>query len=285
MTPPTAPTAPVSLLLVGAAGRMGRAIARLALVGDPPGLSILAAFDRPDVPGIGTDVAALSGLPPCGVPLSSADGFATFLSSPLPPRTVVVDFSSPDSVRDRLPAIASARVPWVVGTTGIPPVTQALLDGLPSAVLQAANMSLGVNLLRSLVALAASALKDRGFDCEIVERHHRLKKDAPSGTALFLGQAVADSYGWSLPETAVHGRSGLPGPRPGREIGFHAVRGGDILGDHSVLFAASGELLELSHRITSRDTLARGALLAALFLAGKTSGHYSMNDVLGIPSP
>ena len=143
-------------------------------------------------------------------------------------------------------------------------------------------MSVGVNLLFALVGQAARALQGRGYDCEIIERHHRRKKDAPSGTALYLGEAAAHGFGWNLQDVAVDGRSGLPGERPAREIGFHAVRGGDIVGDHTVLFAADGECIELSHRATSRDTLAIGALRAAAWLPGRAPALYGMGDVLGL---
>ena len=149
-------------------------------------------------------------------------------------------------------------------------------------VVLSANMSVGVNLLHALVAQAARVLRGRGYDCEIVERHHRRKKDAPSGTALYLGEAAAQGFGWNLADVAVDGRSGLPGERPEKQIGFHAVRGGDLVGDHTVLFAADGECLELSHRATSRDTLAIGALRAAAWLPGRAPGLYGMRDVLGL---
>ena len=125
-------------------------------------------------------------------------------------------------------------------------------------------------------------MKGRGYDCEIIERHHRRKKDAPSGTALFLGEAAAKGFGWSLKDVAVDGRSGLAGERPEKQIGFHAVRGGDIVGDHTVLFAADGECVEISHRATSRDTLALGALRAAAWLPGHAPRLYGMGDVLGL---
>ena len=143
-------------------------------------------------------------------------------------------------------------------------------------------MSMGVNLLFSLVQKAAEALKDKGYDVEIIERHHRRKKDSPSGTALGLGEAAAAGFGWDLKKVAVHGRDGLVGERPAEQIGFHAVRGGDIIGDHTVLFAADGECVELSHRATSRDTFAIGALRAAAWAASQKAGLYTMRDVLGV---
>ena len=144
------------------------------------------------------------------------------------------------------------------------------------------NMSLGINLLCNLVEAGARALKSKGYDIEVLERHHNQKKDSPSGTALMLGRAAAEGYGWNLKDVQVDGRTGLPGERPEQEIGFHAIRGGDIVGDHTVMLAGMGELLELSHRATSRDVFAIGALQAAAWVAGKEARLYSMKDVLGL---
>ena len=271
--------APARLLLIGAAGRMGQAIARLCSAGAAPGLRIVAALDRPDSPLAGQDVGAAAGAPPLGVPVT-ADLDAALAAG----ADVAVDFSFHAATAAAAPKLAAARLPWVVGTTGLGDADKAAVEAAARAipVVLAANMSVGVNLLFALVEQAARALAGRGYDCEITERHHRRKKDAPSGTALFLGEAAAQGYGWSLPDVAVDGRSVLPGARPEREIGFHAVRGGDIVGDHTVLFAADGECLELSHRATSRDTLAIGALRAAAWLPGRPPALYGMRDVLGL---
>jgi 4-hydroxy-tetrahydrodipicolinate reductase len=141
-------------------------------------------------------------------------------------------------------------------------------------------MSMGINLLCHLVEIGARSLKGKGYDIEVLESHHNLKKDSPSGTALMLGQAAADGYDWNLKEVQVDGRTGLPGERPEKEIGFHAIRGGDIVGDHTVMMAGVGELLELSHRATSRDVFAIGALQAALWVAGKDAKLYTMKDAM-----
>ena len=274
-------SAPAPVLLVGAAGRMGRAIARLLAEGAEPSLRLAAALDRPDCPDIGADMGALAGTPPAGIPL--ADDFDAAVRDASP--AVAVDFSFHAASAALAPRIAAAGIPWVVGTTGLTPDEQsAVRDAAQKIpVVQAANMSVGINLLEALVRQAALALRGRGYDCEIIERHHRHKKDAPSGTALFLGKAAAESYGWSLPDVATDGRSGLVGERPAEQIGFHAVRGGGFVGDHTVLFAADGECLELTHRATSRDTLALGAIRAAAWLAaGRAPGLYGMADVLGL---
>ena len=267
------------ILLMGAAGRMGQAITRLLVGGALPGFELGAAIDRADSPLAGQDMGAAAGGRPLGVPVS-ADLAAALAARP----DVAIDFSFHAASAAAAPALAAAAVPWVVGTTGLDDAEKAAItraaEKIP--VVLASNMSLGVNLLFALVEQAARALRDRGYDCEIVERHHRRKKDAPSGTALFLGEAAARGFGWNLKDVAVDGRSGLPGERPEKEIGFHAVRGGDIVGDHTVLFAADGECLELAHRATSRDTLARGALRAAAWLPGRAPALYGMGDVLGL---
>jgi 4-hydroxy-tetrahydrodipicolinate reductase len=172
----------------------------------------------------------------------------------------------------------------VIGTTGLTPDEKKVIDQAAAKIpiVLAPNMSLGVNLLLSLVQKAAEVLKGKGYDIEIIERHHRRKKDAPSGTAIGLGEAAAKGFGWDLKRVSVHGREGLVGERPVEQIGFHAIRGGDLIGDHTVLFAADGECIELSHRATSREALALGALRAAVWVAGRKAALYSMRDVLGV---
>jgi 4-hydroxy-tetrahydrodipicolinate reductase len=267
------------VLLIGAAGRMGQAITRLLAAGSIPGLELAAAVDRPDSPLIGQDAGTAAGAKALGIRISG-DLAAALAARP----DVAVDFSFHAASAAAAPRMAAAGVPWIVGTTGLDEAEKAAIAKAAQTipVVLASNMSVGVNLLFVLVEQAARALKGRGYDCEIVERHHRRKKDSPSGTALSLGEAAAKGYGWSLKETAVDGRSGLPGERPEKEIGFHAVRGGDIVGDHTVLFAADGECIELSHRATSRDTLALGALRAAAWLPGRAPALYGMRDVLGL---
>ena len=271
--------APRKVLIVGAGGRMGLAMARLIAQRAVPGLELVAAVDRAGAPLLGQDAGVAAGVPALGVVLG-ADLAAGLAARP----DVAVDFSSPSATAATAAEVAAAGVPWVVGTTGLGAAEQAAVAQAARKipVVLSANMSLGVNLLYALVAQAARALAGLRYDCEIVERHHRRKKDAPSGTALFLGQAAARGYGWNLKDVAVDGRSGLVGERPERQIGFHAVRGGDLVGDHAVLFAADGECVELSHRATSRDTLALGALRAAAWIPGRAPALYGMRDVLGL---
>jgi len=271
--------APVKLLLLGAGGRMGQAITRLAAGGMDPGFEVTAAVDRPDSPLLGQDIGTAAGTKALGVPVT-ADLDAALAAG----ADVAVDFTFHAVSAAAAPRVAAAGVPWVVGTTGLAPAEREAIVAAAQAVpvVLAANMSVGINLLHVLVEQAARALAGRGYDCEIIERHHRRKKDSPSGTALFLGEAAAAGYGWDLKDTAVDGRSGLVGERPEKEIGFHAIRGGDIVGEHTVLFAADGECLELSHRATSRDILARGALRAAAWIPGRAPALYGMRDVLGL---
>jgi 4-hydroxy-tetrahydrodipicolinate reductase len=197
---------------------------------------------------------------------------------------VLVDFTFHAATVEHARHAAELKKAMVIGTTGLSEDEEALLrtsaESIP--IVYAPNMSMGINLLFLLVEQTAAALKDAGYDIEIVERHHRLKKDAPSGTALGLGRAAAKGAGWDLDDVAVHGREGHTGERTAEEIGFHAVRGGDIVGDHTVLFASEGECVELSHRATTRDTFAIGALRAAKWVVGQTPGLYSMQDVLGL---
>ena len=267
------------VLLIGAAGRMGQTLARLLAGGSFPGLALAAAVDRPDSPLIGQDAGSAAGAQALGVKISGDLDAALAAGA-----GVAVDFSFHAASAAAAPRMAAAGLPWIVGTTGLDEAEKAAIAAAARKipVVLAANMSVGVNLLYALVEQAARALKGRGYDCEIIERHHRRKKDAPSGTALFLGEAAAAGFGWNLQETAIDGRSGLPGERPEKQIGFHAIRGGDIVGDHTVLFAADGECVELSHRATSRDTLAIGALRAAAWLPGRPPALYGMRDVLGL---
>ena len=270
------------VLIVGAGGRMGLAMARLIAQRAVPGLELVAAVDRAGAPLLGQDAGVAAGVPALGVVLG-ADLAAALAARP----DVAVDFSSPSATAATAAQVAAAGVPWVVGTTGLGAAEQAAVAQAARKipVVLSANMSLGVNLLYALVAQAARTLAGLRYDCEIIERHHRRKKDAPSGTALYLGEAAAQGFGWNLKDVAVDGRTGIPGERPEKEIGFHAVRGGDIVGDHTVLFAADGECIELSHRATSRDTLALGALRAAAWLPGRAPALYGMRDVLGLTAP
>jgi len=260
------------IVILGAGGRMGQAITRCLGAGAVPGLVLAGAVDRSEHPGMGSEVAP-------GVVLTSD------LDGVLANADVVIDFSSHQATSGNAEKLAAAGKAWVIGTTGLSADETASVEAAAKTipVVMAPNMSLGVNLLFVLLEQAARALKEKGYDVEIVERHHRLKKDAPSGTALGLGRAVAKGLEWNLDEVAVDGRSGISEDiRPYKQIGFHAVRAGDFVGDHTVIFATGGESIEFSHRATSRDTFAIGALRAAAWVSGKPAGFYTMQDVLGL---
>ena len=196
---------------------------------------------------------------------------------------VFADFSAPDALDQNLESARAANRPILIGTTGLSATHQALIDSASAeiAVLQAANTSLGVNLLAHLVREAAVRLGD-DWDIEIAEMHHRMKADAPSGTALMLGRAAADGRGVDLDTVSDRARDGITGPRTAGHIGFAALRGGTVAGEHQVIFATEGERIELGHRAESRAIFAHGALAAARWLAGKPAGRYTMADVLGL---
>lgn len=266
------------VVIVGAGGRMGRALVRCLRAGVVPDLELAGAVDLWDHPERGRDVGLLAGCGESGIALTCD------LKPLLTVADVIVDFSAHKGTAGNAPRVAEAGKALVSGTTGLEPEEKRALEEAAKRipVVWSPNMSVGMNLLFALVEQAAAILKDKGYDCEIVERHHRHKKDAPSGSALRLGEAVARGFAWDLGQTVQHGRHGNVGERPARQIGFHAVRGGDIVGDHTVLFAAEGELLELSHRATSRDAFAAGALRAASWVVGQKPGLYSMRDVLNV---
>ena len=259
------------LAINGACGRMGQRL--VALAKDDPELAVVAAVDSPNNPHVGRDAGELAGVGPIGVPVTG--------ELPLSIRPhCVVDFSAPPGTMAVLGTCASRKLPLVVATTGHTDAQRREIEAAAhdTALLYAPNMSLVVNLLFKLVRLTAEALDGKGFDPEIIERHHRFKKDSPSGTAMHFAEVIRDVQGG----TFVHGREGLVGERPAGEIGIHAVRGGDNVGEHTIVFSTLGETLELVHKGHSRDSYARGALAAAKFLATKTAGRYTMADVLGL---
>jgi 4-hydroxy-tetrahydrodipicolinate reductase len=258
------------IVLSGATGRMGQTLA--GLIADDDGLSIGGGIGR--MPERGCDI---------GCPIVETPETA---GAWIREADVVVDFSAPELLRRLLEmhgddALAGRAL--VVGTTGLGEEEQRMLarQAERSAVLQAANFSVGVNLLVALAERAASVLGD-DYDVEIVEAHHRRKVDAPSGTALALGEAVARGRGVALADVRVDGRSGRPGERPGGQVGFHSVRGGDIVGEHSVMLIGERERIELGHVAQDRALFAEGALRAARWMAGRAPGTYTMRDVLGL---
>lgn len=261
--------------ILGATGRMGQALLRL--VAAAPDLTTLGAVTEPGEPRLGQDAHEGLGLPPADVQFT--DDTASALAS----CDVAIDFTLPAAAPDNARACAMAGIPLVMGTTGLTAEGQAALDSAATQipVLYGRNMSLGINLLTELVRLAASTLGPE-YDIEIIEAHHRHKVDAPSGTALQLGEAAATARQQHLSDVAVYTREGQTGARPAGAIGFASLRAGSLAGDHRVLLAADEEILELGHHAVSRDVFARGALQAARWLPGQAPGLYSMRQVLGL---
>jgi 4-hydroxy-tetrahydrodipicolinate reductase len=263
----------------GAAGRMGQRLVHL--ISEDSDLVLGAALEAPHHPRLGQDIGDIAGLGKLGVPLISAADYQPAVHTGDRPLDVLIDFSTPEGTMAVLPVCVQHRIPLVVATTGHTAQQRSEIEAAAhhTALLMAPNMSLSVNVLFQLVRQAATLLKDKGFDVEIVERHHRFKKDAPSGTALHFARIVQEVMGQTQLR---HGREGLVGERPPHEIGIHALRTGDNVGEHTIIFSALGESLELVHKGHSRDSYARGALLAAKFLAAKPPGRYTMKDVLGL---
>ncbi|HEX7380573.1 MAG TPA: 4-hydroxy-tetrahydrodipicolinate reductase [Nevskiaceae bacterium] len=263
------------IAIMGATGRMGAALLEGVLT--QPDLALVAALTRADDPLLGADAAAHIGRAAGGVPFSSG------IAEAVRPADVIVDFSRPEATLELVAACRQARKPLVTGTTGLDAAGQRQIDALARkvAVCQAANFSVGVTVCLGLLETATRILGPE-YDVEIVEAHHRHKVDAPSGTALMMGRAVAAARGQDLERVAVFERHGRPGARDSAAIGFSAVRGGDVVGDHTVMFLGEGERVEITHRAGSRANFARGALRAARWLAGKPSGRYDMRDVLGL---
>jgi 4-hydroxy-tetrahydrodipicolinate reductase len=263
---------PIKIAVHGAAGRMGQRLVALASTDDE--LQIAAALDSPKHTKLGEDAGVVARLRPLGVPLAAT------LAGPV---DVVIDFSIPAATMAILKTCLEKKIALVVATTGLDAEQQKALEEAAKKIplLWSPSMSLTVNLAMRLAEIAGRSLAEHpsGADVEIIERHHRFKEDAPSGTALKFGQIIADAMGLTKHQ---HGREGRPGERPHEEIGYHAVRIGDNPGEHTIIFGLLGETLELTVQATNRDCYAHGALAAAKFLAGKPAGLYSMSDVLGL---
>jgi len=251
--------APIKIAIAGALGRMGQAVA--AVVHADPALALVARFDRPG--------AEAEGL------VSAADAIAA--------AEVIIDFTTPAASAALAQQVAGKGVALVLGATGFDAAQIAAVAEASKVapIVRAGNFSLGLNMLMGLVAQAAHALPAETYDIEIFEAHHRRKVDAPSGTALMLGEAAASGRGVSLAQVARHARDGITGERPVQEIGFSVLRGGGIIGEHSVTFAADDEILTLSHSARDRGLFARGAVAAARWIVGRPPGEYDMQDVLG----
>ncbi|MFL5339819.1 MAG: 4-hydroxy-tetrahydrodipicolinate reductase [Gemmataceae bacterium] len=256
----------------GACGRMGQRL--VALAKEDPELAVVAALDTAGHPQLGADAGHIAGVGDIGVKIAAELPLTTRIDA-------MIDFSLPEGTVAVLTTCVTRKIPLVVATTGHTPSQRSEIEEAAheTAILLSPNMSLVVNVLFQLTQTAAKLLKGYGYDAEIIERHHRFKKDSPSGTALHFARIIQDVQGQTQLR---HGREGVIGERPTHEIGLHAVRAGDNVGEHTIIFSTLGETLELVHKGHSRDAYARGALQAAKYLAGRPAGRYSMNDVLGL---
>jgi len=263
------------LVVVGAAGRMGRML--IKAVAEAGGCKLVGAIEREGSTALGQDAGLLAGTGPLGV-LVTDDPLTAFAQA-----DGVLDFTAPAASVGFAALAAQARIVHVIGTTGLtePDFVKLEAAARHARIVQSGNMSLGVNLLATLVRKAAATLGD-DFDIEIVEMHHRMKVDAPSGTALLLGEAAAEGRGISLKDRSVRVRDGHTGPRDLGSIGFATLRGGSVVGDHTVMFAGPSERIEFTHRAEDRGIFARGAIRAALWAFDKKPGYYTMADVLGL---
>ena len=262
-------------VVTGAGGRMGSQIVRL--IADTDGISLSGAVEQPGHRAVGRDAGEVAGIGAAGVRIVDR------LEDAAPLGDVVIDFTSAAASMAHLDLVCRMAKAIVIGSTGFDgrQRTEVERRAAETRVFLAPNMSLGLNVVLRVSAEVARLLGD-GYDIEIVETHHRFKKDAPSGTALALGEAVAAAAGRTLETDGVYGRRGLVGERTPREIGIHAVRAGDVVGDHTVIFGGLGERVEVTHRVSSRETFARGAIRAAIWLPSQPRGLYGMKDLLGL---
>ena len=265
----------LGLIVCGVGGRMGGAVTRA--ITQSAGFKLTAAIDKPGSVRAGRDAGEISAAERVGVAVSEK------IEPHLQSNTVIIDFSNAGASLAYLRAAANKKVPMVIGTTGFstPQLAEIKKLSCRTPVILAANTSLGVNLLVNVLGKVAEKLGD-DYDVEIIEAHHRFKKDAPSGTALALGRAIAMGLNRDLDEVGINGRKGIVGERGKKEIALLSVRAGDIVGEHTVIFGGIGERIEFIHRAHSRDTFARGAIRAAQWLAKKKPGLYGMQDVLGL---
>jgi len=265
----------LKVAVAGGTGRMGKHL--IQIIAQTPQIQLSAVTARAESSLIGADAGEVAGVGKIGVVIIPADRLAQQEFD------LLIDFTQPELTMSHLPVCLAKGAALVVGTTGLTAaeVTQLKDAATQVPVVLGANMSVGVNVAYKLLEMAARAMKG-DYDVEIVEAHHRYKKDAPSGTALAMGEVVAKELELSLDEHAVYGREGFTGERPDAEIGFATVRGGDVVGDHTVMFLGDGDRLEITHKASSRMTFAKGAIRAALWLQGKPAGWYSMAQVLGL---
>jgi 4-hydroxy-tetrahydrodipicolinate reductase len=264
----------LKIAVAGASGRMGHML--IEAIQDAQDAQLAGALDVPGAPAIGMDAAAFAGKQ-SGVKIESDLALGLAAASNL------IDFTRPEGTLKHLEYCAAHGIKMIIGTTGFDEAGKAAIAAAAkkTAIVFAPNMSIGVNVTMKLLEMAAKSFS-HGYDIEIVEAHHRHKVDAPSGTALKMGEVIAGAIGRDLNDVAVYAREGVTGERDPSSIGFATIRGGDIVGDHTVLFAGIGERIEISHKSSSRATYAQGSLRAARFLADKSTGLYDMQDVLGL---
>lgn len=265
----------IQAVVAGAAGRMGKRL--VALLKESGQFQLAGAVDRADHPDLGRDAGEAAGIGRLGVPIGDS------LAKVLRGAQVVLDFTTPAAALAHAEAASQAGVAMVVGTTGLGEGDLARLREWARRIpcVQSPNFSVGVNVLYGVLAQVARTLGD-AYDVEVIEAHHHLKKDAPSGTAERMAQVLAQALGRDLARVGVYGRHGMVGERGAKEIGVHAIRAGDIVGEHTILFGGMGERIEITHRAHSRDNFAWGAIRAAGWLTGQPPGLYSMLDVLGL---
>lgn len=265
----------IKLTVCGAAGRMGSRI--IALSKEYAELKLIGAIESKANPKVGLDAGVVAGVGEMGVKISED------ISKVIGETDVVVNFTSPEATLEHLEIVRKNKKSMVIGTTGFSNEQISIIQNASRdiPIVLSPNMSIGVNLLFKILRDVARVLGD-DYDIEIVEAHHRMKKDAPSGTAVKMAKVIAEALGRNFDEVAVYARKGIIGERTKKEIGIQTVRAGDIVGEHTVLFGGLGERIEITHKASSRDTFARGALKAALWLYGKPAGLYDMGDVLGI---
>ncbi len=265
----------VKVIVAGAGGRMGGRL--VSLIHESDALELVGAVEKKGHPTIGHDAGEVAGCGKLSIPVS--DDLTTLAGG----ADVLIEFTSPEATLEHLSVVAAKKKAMVIGTTGLSPAQVAALrtKARPIPCVFSPNMSVGINVLLKVIAEMARTFGE-DYDIEVTEAHHRLKKDAPSGTALKIAQVLAEATGKDLEAVAAYGRKGLIGERKKGEIGIQVIRAGDIVGDHTVLFGGMGERIEVTHRAQSRDTFARGALRAAQWVVTQPPGLYDMQDVLGL---
>jgi 4-hydroxy-tetrahydrodipicolinate reductase len=265
----------IKAVVAGAAGRMGKRL--IALLRESSEFHVVGAVERAGHVDLGRDAGEAAGSGPLGVPIVES------IASALDGAQVLLDFTTPVAAMRHLEAASEAGVAMVIGTTGLTEADLTRARALTARIpcVRSPNMSVGVNVLYGILAQVARTLGD-GYDIEVIEAHHHFKKDAPSGTAERMAQVLAEALGRDLKQVGTYGRFGMVGERPPKEIGVHAIRAGDIVGEHTILFGGMGERIEITHRAQSRDNFAWGAIRAAKWVVGQPPGLYSMLDVLGL---